>query len=211
MAPEPRGRSPRPAAEGVAGLRLARAALDAAVRGEPYPPAASAGTSAPFLEEKRGVFVTLLEYPSDDLRGCIGFPLPHFPLREGIPQAARAAALEDPRFPPVRPSELDRVVVELSILTVPEPVPGSTPEERVRGVTVGVHGLIVDGFGTSGLLLPQVAPEQGWDAERFLAGTCEKAGLPSRAWREPGVRVRRFQARIYREAAPHGEVVERPA
>jgi len=68
----------------------------------------------------------------------------------------------------------------------------------------------VDGYGRSGILLPQVAPEQGWTAEEFLAGTCEKAGLPESAWRRPEVRIRRFEAEVFREASPGGALVDEP-
>jgi uncharacterized protein (TIGR00296 family) len=93
------------------------------------------------------------------------------------------------------------------VLTVPEPLRFSSPEEAVRTVVVGRDGLIVEGLGSSGLLLPQVAPEQGWSSEELLDGTCEKAGLPPRAWRDPRVTVQRFEAEIFREVTPGGEVV----
>jgi uncharacterized protein (TIGR00296 family) len=209
--PTARGSALAAPSEGVEAVRLARSAIEAAVGRGPEGARRVAVPHAPLWEEKRGVFVTVLTYPGEDLRGCIGFPLPQLPLGRGLPEAARAAALEDPRFPPLSPGELPRVVVEVSLLTVPEPVPGRTADERLRGVTVGRHGLIVEASGTSGLLLPQVAPEQGWDAEQFLEGTCTKAGLARRAWRDPAVRVLRFEARVYREATPGGEVHRRPA
>jgi uncharacterized protein len=160
------------------------------------------------FEEKRGAFVTLKRHPSGDLRGCIGYPLPILPLRLAVARAAVAAATEDPRFPPVASEELPWLTVEVSVLTVPEPVPGSRPADRLAEVTVGRDGLIVEGYGTSGLLLPQVGPEQGWDARELLEGTCEKAGLPPDAWRDPRVRVLRFRADVFAEASPRGEVVQ---
>jgi uncharacterized protein (TIGR00296 family) len=194
---------------GEAAVHLARRTLDELLpeseRPVPGPP--DAGSDP--LAARRGVFVTLLEHPSEDLRGCIGFPLPHYPLRIGIPQAARAAALEDPRFPRLRPRELDRIVIEVSVLTLPEPIPVPGPEDRPRGVVIGQHGLIVESEGASGLLLPQVAPEQGWDAVQFLDGTCQKAGLRRGAWRRAEVTVERFEARIFRELKPRGPVVAR--
>jgi len=159
----------------------------------------------PVFDEKRGAFVTLRRFPGEQLRGCIGYPLPVLPLRTALARAAVAAGLEDPRFAPVRVAELSRLAIEVSVLTVPVPVHVTVPAQRVAAVRVGRDGLIVDGFGASGLLLPQVAPEQGWTAEEFLAGTCEKAGLPRSAWRDPRVVVRRFEAEVFRERSPGGE------
>jgi uncharacterized protein len=193
-------------------LRLAREAVERALGpSAPSDPAAPFRALAlpPLFDEPRGVFVTLKRYPSDLLRGCIGYPLPVLPLRAALPRAAVAAAIEDPRFPPVRAGELGRLVLEVSVLTVPEPL-GARPEERRRGVVVGRDGLIVEGFGQSGLLLPQVGPEQGWSAEELLEGTCEKAGLPTGAWRDPHVIVRRFGAEVFRERMPGGEPVAEP-
>ncbi|MGB6442613.1 MAG: TIGR00296 family protein, partial [Thermoplasmata archaeon] len=141
------------------------------------------------------------------LRGCIGFPLPVLPLRTALVQAALSAATEDPRFPPVGAPELDALTIEVSVLSVPVPLRSAAPERRVEEVRVGRDGLIVDGYGTSGLLLPQVGPEQGWSAEELLDGTCEKAGLPPGAWRDPKVRVRRFEAEVFAEQSPAGKVL----
>ncbi len=157
----------------------------------------------PLFEEPRGVFVTLKRFPSGSLRGCVGYPLPIYPLRTGLPRAAVAAATEDPRFPPVHPAELGRLTIEVSVLTLPEVVRG-TPGSIAETVRVGRDGLIVDGYGTSGLLLPQVAPEMGWSSEEFLDGVCEKAGLPGGAWRDPRVTVRRFEATVLAESSPAG-------
>jgi uncharacterized protein len=158
----------------------------------------------PWFEQPRGVFVTLTQHRDGSLRGCVGFPLPLFPLRRAIPRAAWAAAFEDPRFPPVARPELARLLIELSVLTPPERVPGG--RDRAGQVTVGRDGLIVEADGASGLLLPQVATEQGWDAERFLAETCRKAGLPGTTWQHESTTVRRFQAELFRERTPGGVV-----
>jgi uncharacterized protein len=199
--------------DGRRAVHLARAALVAAV-GDPSGSATASPEESslpPVFDEPRGAFVTLKENPGGELRGCIGYPLPVLPLKRAIEGAAVSAGTEDPRFLPVRPGELDRVTVEVSVLTVPVLVPGSRPEEIVRGVRVGRDGLIVDGHGTSGLLLPQVAPEQGWSAEELLNGTCEKAGLPLGAWRDPTrVRVRRFEAEVFGEERPGGPVRRTP-
>ncbi len=194
--------------DGTASVQWARRSVTAALggRGAPADRSLPSPPAGALFAEPRGVFVTLKHHPSGELRGCIGYPLPHFPLGRAIAQAALAAATEDPRFPRVRSPELSQLTFEVSILSVPVPVPGRTPAEIVAGITVGRDGLIVEGYGTSGLLLPQVAPEQGWSAEQFLDGTCEKAGLPADAWRSPGVRIRRFGAEVFAERSPHGPV-----
>jgi uncharacterized protein len=197
------------AEDGTRAVRLAREslvrALGAGGSGRSRAPVTE--ELPPVFDEPRGVFVTLRRHPRKDLRGCIGYPLPTFPLRRGIPQAAHSAATEDPRFAPVRANELDGLTIEVSVLTVPVPVTAATPDEIVRAVRVGRDGLIVEGFGSSGILLPQVAPEQGWSSEELLDGTCEKAGLPPGAWRDPRVKVRRFEAEVFAEESPGGPVV----
>jgi len=200
--------------EGRAAVRRARRALEEGLGAGAGPATGSTNESRPLppvFDEPRGVFVTLKRYPDDELRGCIGYPLPVLPLRSAISRAAVAAAVEDYRFRPVRAADLPRITIEVSVLTEPVPLTFTTPEEAVRAVRVGRDGLIVDGLGTSGLLLPQVAPEQGWSAEELLDGTCEKAGLPPRAWRDPRVKVRRFEADVFREVAPGGDVVRSEA
>ncbi len=189
-------------------LEIAREAIDRAL--SPAPPKDPATQFAsrplpPVFEEHRGVFVSLKRHPSGALRGCIGYPLPILPLRTALPRAAVAAAVEDPRFAPVRRTELSRLIVEVSVLTVPTVLDGVRPDARAGEVSVGRDGLIVEGFGRSGLLLPQVGPEQGWSAEELLDGTCEKAGLPSKSWRTDAVTVRRFEADVFWERVPSGD------
>jgi uncharacterized protein (TIGR00296 family) len=195
---------------GVAAVRLARATLERTIGGRAPPPTEPAGTEPALFAERRGTFVTLRRFPSGTLRGCIGFPRGAIPLRRAIPEAALAAARDDPRFPPLAPEELGAITVEVSILTPPEPLPEGDPSARPDEVRVGRDGLIVEGFGTSGLLLPQVGPEQGWDSVALLDGTCEKAGLPPGSWRDPRVRVYRFRADVFAEAAPRGPIAAEP-
>ena len=196
-----------PARLGALAVDWARQALVGAVRDragrDPMRRRVQDGSAPPELAEVRGVFVTLSTHPGDRLRGCIGFPLPVLPLTRGISQAAAAAALDDPRFPPVRTAELGSIVIEVSLLTVPEPIEGP-PADRVHRVRVGVDGLILEDGPESGLLLPQVAPEQGWDAREFLEGLCEKAGVAPGSWKRADVTLRRFQAEVFRESTPGG-------
>ena len=196
--------------EGTAAVRLARQALQATFHVLPGVESAAEveGSRLPrVFDEPRGAFVTLKRHPSGSLRGCIGYPLPVLPLRSAVVRAAVSAALEDYRFRPVTPAELPRIAIEVSVLTAPVPLNFSSAREAIEAVKVGRDGLIVDGLGSSGLLLPQVAPEEGWSAEELLDGTCEKAGLPPKSWQDPRVKVRRFEAEVYRELAPGGEVV----
>lgn len=195
--------------EGVAAVRLARSALEVGLGPPPARDAAAAFRTVelpPVLEEPRGVFVTLRRHPTGELRGCIGFPSPVYPLRMAIPRAALSAAIDDPRFPQVRPAELGTLTLEVSVLTVPEVIDAHPRRELPRQVEVGRHGLIVSRSGASGLLLPQVPGEFGWDAVEFLAATCEKAGLPPDAWLRPGTTVRRFEGDVFQEESPEGPV-----
>lgn len=159
------------------------------------------------FEEKRGVFVTLNSYPSGELRGCIGFTEPIYNLKEGVVNAARHAALNDPRFMPV--SEEEKVTIEVSVLTLPEFLNVAEPEDYLKRIEIGKDGLIVEFEGRKGLLLPQVFPEWKADAKKALEMTCEKAGLSKDAWKEKGCKVFKFQAQIFSEKEPEGDVVEK--
>ncbi|MFH0797862.1 MAG: TIGR00296 family protein [Candidatus Woesearchaeota archaeon] len=169
--------------------------------------------SEPILTEsfgdKKGVFVTLSSYPSKELRGCIGFIEPIFPLRQAVIKAARAAAFEDPRFPPL--SKKDKFTVEVSVLSVPELIKAKSPEDYLKSIKIGSDGLIINDGTHSGLLLPQVFPEWGADERKALEMTCNKAGLSKDAWKEKGCRVYKFHAEIFSELEPEGEIVESKA
>ena len=149
--------------------RLAREAIRRALDGDPSREA-TAG-------EPRGVFVTLRRRKDGELRGCIGIPEARHPLDEAVCRAAVSAALSDHRFRPVTLDELPALVVQVSVLTAL--VPGA-PARSWSAVTASC----IRGRGRTGLLLPQVAAEQGWDAETLLRQLCRKAGLPADAWRD---------------------------
>ncbi len=178
--------------EGATAVTLARQALGAGVKGEQFTPP----PLPQIFYEKRGVFVTLTE--EGTLRGCIGLPYPVRPLVEAIREAAISAALQDPRFLPVEPKDLPKIRVEVTVLSVPEPME-VPPEQRESCVQVGVHGLIVQGRRRSGLLLPQVATEYRWTACEFLDHTCIKAGLPPGTWKSQDVQVLTFEGQIFHE------------
>jgi len=178
--------------DGELALRLARGTLDHVIGNNAQPDI----PLTPVFSEKRGVFVTLTI--DGDLRGCIGFPYPLMPLGDAIAEAATAAALQDPRFLPVKKSELTAIRLEVTVLTVPVVLEGD-PDDRPAKVIVGRHGLIVKGRGRSGLLLPQVATEYGWNATEFLDHTCIKAGFPGRCWDTRDVEVLTFEGQIFTE------------
>jgi len=160
------------------------------------------------LRTECGVFVTLnlVEGDSHRLRGCIGLPYPTKPLVDAVVDSAVSAALKDPRFPAVSYDEMASIAVEVSVLTPPEVVSVEKSEEYPGAVEVGRDGLIISRGGNRGLLLPQVPVEWGWDAEEFLSQCCVKAWLPPDAWLLPGTEVSRFQAIIFSEGEPRGEV-----
>ena len=161
------------------------------------------------LEEKfsfnSGVFVTLNN--PDGLRGCIGFPMPEKKLSHGIIDAAISAATEDPRFPSVKTNELNDIVFEVTVLTPPIVVDVSDPMEYLEKIKVGRDGLIIRHSFSSGLLLPQVPVEYGWNVEEFLQHTCEKAGLSRDTWKNESVKIEKFEGIIFKEETPNGVIV----
>lgn len=152
-----------------------------------------------------GVFVTLNKQGT--LRGCIGFPLPVKKLSEGLVDAAIAAATQDPRFSPVNIDELDQIVFEVTVLTPPSEIKVDDPEEYLSIIKIGRDGLIVENAYASGLLLPQVPIEYGWNVKEFLGHTCEKAGLDRDAWKDNTTKVSRFEGAIFKEEFPNGKIV----
>ena len=165
-------------------------------------------TPRPLLE-KRGVFVTLYRYPSKELRGCIGYPLPTHRLIDAVIGAAISSATQDPRFSPVELDEMKSIVIEVSVLTPPEEIKYEKPEDLLKEIIIGRDGLIVEAGGFSGLLLPQVPVEYNWGVEEYLMHLCLKAGLPSTYWMTGKTRIYRFTAQIFAEEEPAGRVVEK--
>lgn len=144
----------------------------------------------PVFGVRRGAFVTLRI--DSQLRGCIGRIEPDQPLGHLVPEVARSAAFSDPRFAPLSLPEYERVRIEISVLTPPQPV---SPD----AVEVGRDGVIVSARGRRGLLLPQVPGEYGWSREEFLDHACAKASLPPNAWRDGRARVFAFTADVFEE------------
>jgi MEMO1 family protein len=168
-------------------LGIARRAIEGTVRGGRAPEAAS---SNPALQVPQGAFVTITS--GGQLRGCIGTFREDTPLFRTVAQMAVAAAREDPRFPPLTEAELPKIHLEISALTPMKPV------TDVSRIEVGRHGLYVTKGFNSGVLLPQVATDYGWDRTTFLEQTCRKAGLPKDAWKE-GAKILSFEAEVFGE------------
>ena len=184
---------------GEEAVRSARAAAVSETEGGPY-----RMLTEGVFGEPRGVFVTYSMYPSHDLRGCIGYPMPVLPLGEAIEASARAAC-HDPRFPDLRRKELDSLTVEVTVLTVPE-VMDVTKDGLPKTVEIGRHGLIITCGGRRGLLLPQVPVEWGWDAIEYLENLSMKAGLPPDAWKRPDAVIEAFEGEIFHEVSPEGRI-----
>jgi len=144
---------------------------------------------SPILTENRGAFVTINK--KGQLRGCIGYIEGRGPLHKTVEEMAEAAAFRDPRFSPVKEKELPDLTIEISVLT---PLRRITD---VREIEVGKHGIYMRKGWYSGLLLPQVATEYGWDRQTFLEHTCNKAGLPSQAWKDKDTEIYIFSADIF--------------
>jgi uncharacterized protein (TIGR00296 family) len=160
------------------------------------------------FKEKHGVFVTLNKKKErKELRGCIGRPYPVLPLGEAIILSAINAAREDPRFYPVELNEIGDVSIEVTILTTPKRIKAK-PRDIPDKIVIGRDGLIVSTKLSSGLLLPQVAVEHGFDSTEFLCQTCIKAGLMPDAWIE-GAEVYSFEGQIFEEIEPGGKIKEK--
>ncbi|MHA1122714.1 MAG: TIGR00296 family protein [Candidatus Heimdallarchaeota archaeon] len=164
---------------------------------------------AKFLEES-GVFVTLNKQDNKGekkLRGCIGFPTPIYSLVQATIEAAKSAAVSDPRFPTVEIEEMKEILVEVTILTPPKLMQVKDSKEYLEKIKIGRDGLIVKSGGRSGLLLPQVPVEWNWTVEEFLEHTCGKAWLPENCWKDLSTEIYSFSGIIYQEVEPNGEVV----
>jgi uncharacterized protein len=191
-------------AEGERAVRIARQIIEAEAKDED-PGQIDAPES---FRQKRGVFVTIHTYPDMDLRGCIGYPEPVFSLGKALIKAAQGAC-HDPRFPYLHRDELEHIIVEVSVLTVPEQIEAGDRKSMPSKVNIGRDGLIMEMGPYRGLLLPQVATEWKWDAETFLAETCGKACLTPDSWLDERCKVFKFQAEIFLEEEPRGKVVRK--
>jgi AmmeMemoRadiSam system protein A len=183
-------------------LEVARRAVVAAVERRDFPESSADGLSVSGfvlsaesaghpLRSAAGGFVTL--HRGSRLRGCIGQLPGRDPLIRVVAHCARAAALEDPRFRPLSQEELSDIEIEISVLWALEDI---APQD----IVAGKHGLLVSRGSDRGVLLPQVATQFNWTAEKFLEETCVKAGLDRQAWKDPQTRIQAFTAEVFRES-----------
>lgn len=142
------------------------------------------------LKEKLGVFVTL--HKNKQLRGCIGYIRGTMPLYQAVIENALNASFRDPRFEPLTEDELESVEIEISVLTPMERI------EAIEDIEIGKHGLYLKSGYNSGLLLPQVAVEWGWNSHQFLEQTSIKAGMEKNAWKNSEIYT--FTAQIFDES-----------
>ncbi len=149
-----------------------------------------------FLRQVRGAFTTLYDVSRGrkDLRGCIGIPLPVYPLAESIVRSAIEAAIDDPRFSPVSLEELPKLMFSVDILSPLKPISTHDLDDLKKIIEIGKHGLIIKYQGRSGLLLPKVPVEFGWTIEEFLAHLCVKAGLPPGVYQDPQAELYMFRS-----------------
>jgi AmmeMemoRadiSam system protein A len=176
-------------------LRMAREAITAHVTRIYNPESAIRSPQSAILERAGAAFVSL--HAHGHLRGCIGHIQANEELGIVVPRCAVSACSSDPRFPPITSAELDDMEIEISLLGPFEPISSAAEVE------IGRHGLFVEQGWHRGLLLPQVATEWKWDAEAFLAQTCQKAGLPRDAWKT-GAALFRFEAEVFAEPGKSG-------
>lgn len=166
------------------------------------------------LNKVTGIFVTLRKYKvshDSSLRGCIGMIEGREPIVAGAIHMALSAGLQDPRFPSVRPKELDNLIFEVTAMTPPKLIEAKDPGEIKAQIKIGRDGLIMQSGLRKGLLLPQVPVEQTppWDVETFLEGTCRKAWLGKGCWKNPETKIFTFQGEIFEEIEPHGKVIRK--
>ena len=169
-------------------LQVARETIERCARGDtpPDPP-----TDMPGLMEERGAFVSL--YLSGELRGCIGQMRGHGPLVQTVIDMAESASMNDPRFSSVEPDEVQKLSIEISVLSPLRKI------ESTDEIVVGKHGVIVEGKGRRGVLLPQVPVNYGWNHRQYMERLCLKAGLPSSAWKDTDMEFVVFTADVFGE------------
>ncbi len=167
-------------------LNIARTSVQSALEGKAF----DLISSSEALKREGGVFVTL--HKKGELRGCIGIFESNKALYETVPAMAQSAAFKDPRFSPLQADEMEDVDFEISVLSPLREI------SDIKEIEIGKHGIYVTKEFNRGVLLPQVATEQGWDLETFLSHTCLKAGLPFDEWKR-GVKIEIFSAQVFGE------------
>jgi len=169
-------------------LTLARSTLQAYVNDRERPEVIP---DSPALREPGAAFVTLKS--QGQLRGCIGQLRATMPLYRSVVEMTVSSCSRDMRFTPVKQEELSNIRLEISVMSPFMKV------SSIDEIEVGRDGLYITYMGRSGVLLPQVPEEQGWDKDEYLKGICRKAGLPDRTWEKPGAELYRFTAQVFSE------------
>jgi len=146
-----------------------------------------------------GAFTTIKYKDTNELRGCMGIPYSIMPFWKALKESALMAAFEDPRFEPLKKEEIPLVKFEVTELTPPKKLEVKNPKEYLEKVIIGKHGIIVKKGPFSGLLLPQVPVEEGWDVMEYLSYGCLKAGLPPDCWLDRDIEIYVFEGKIYEE------------
>lgn len=170
-------------------LNIARKTLEEYFAGQDY---LLTNEETKLLAQSGGVFVTL--WKKRELRGCIGFYESGQPLANSIKEMALAAALKDNRFSPLTSDELSEIKIEISVLSPMKKI------FDINEIKLGKHGIYVERGKRNGLFLPQVAPDNNWDAATFLNTLCiEKAGLEAGCWRDSKTSLYTFTAQVFQE------------
>lgn len=151
------------------------------------------------ITKNQGVFVTLTI--QGELRGCIGFLHSDRPLIDTVIDAARHAAVHDPRFPKVHFEEVPHLEIEISVLSEPFPI-------EYDEIQIGKHGLVLEEKGRNGLLLPQVAPEYNFGVPEFLSAVCQKAGVDPNLWKKKQLNLKAFTAMVFSESGKRKKTCE---
>jgi len=176
-------------------LKLARQTLESAARGEPLPPLKREALPRSLLEP-RATFVTLTRRGA--LRGCIGALQAQMPLLDDVREHAVAAAVQDFRFPPVRPDEVNSIEIEISVLTPPRSIHYESADDLLLKLRPGIDGVILESGFHRATFLPQVWDKVP-DPETFVGMLCEKAGLAYEAWRKGDLKVSTYQVESFHE------------
>ncbi|MFW9929903.1 MAG: AmmeMemoRadiSam system protein A [Candidatus Thorarchaeota archaeon] len=171
-------------------LSAARESINSVFTEEGYPPTPDYN-QFPNLKQNCGAFVTLRI--NNDLRGCIGYIFSQTALFETVCDAAKQSAFSDPRFFPLSSEELNKVDIEISVLSIPVYL------NSYNDIKLGIHGLLLEEGSHKSVLLPQVATENNLSIEEFLSILCEKAGLSSQIWKIKMLNLKSFEAQVFSE------------
>jgi hypothetical protein len=185
-------------------IKLARKALENFFEKKKFEPIE---VEDKLLKEKKRIFVTLEKFPDKTLRGSVGSPHVTLPLCGAVQELVLSSAFEDSRFLPLQKEELDKIILEISILTDPKLIEVKDSKEYFEKIEPGKDGLILQSDSSSSLFLPQVW-KQIPRLEEFLCSLCLKANLPKDSWKNKNTKIWKFRIQAFKEISPNGNVVE---